>query len=78
MTNLDQKTAYIAMLHFLLNYHKLTNSQSDDLASLLSSMFINENDGLPMDSGMWEEWEEAIEKTLSEKNLEDVKSHLTI
>ena len=48
--------AYQAMFRFLEKYYERT--QSDDVGALLGSMSLME-DGMPADSAMWQEWQEA-------------------
>ena len=56
--------AYRAMFNFLEHYYELGNSESDDIATLLSSMQINLYDNLPMDHAMWQDWLKSIKKAV--------------
>jgi hypothetical protein len=57
MRDLDAKEAYKAMFRFLEKYYELT--QSDEIGALLGSMSLLD-DGMPADSAIWQEWQEAI------------------
>lgn len=56
---LTEKAAYLAMFAFLESHYIRT--KSDDVGSLLSGMCLM-NDGMPMDSAYWREWQESIVK----------------
>ena len=56
---LNELEAFKAMFSFLENYYEQT--QADDIGTLLGSLTLLE-DNRPIDSGMWEEWLEAIKK----------------
>ncbi|WP_432663370.1 hypothetical protein R9X47_22665 [Wukongibacter baidiensis] len=60
---LSKKEAYKAMILFLENYYSLSNSEY--IADLLSSMMLL-GDGKPADSALWEDWIEAVNKTIEE------------
>jgi hypothetical protein len=55
---LSEKQAYMAMVCFLERLQERT--KSDDLAGYLGDLQINGYDGMPMDSAMWSDWEEAV------------------
>ena len=57
--NLNEREAYAAMFQFLDAYWE-RNGRPDELGSLLGSMTLLE-DGTPADSGIWEDWQDAIE-----------------
>lgn len=58
---LTVEQGYLAMYYFLDALQKRTNS--DDLAEFLGSMQLSQNDNMPIDSAVWGDWKEAIEKT---------------
>ncbi len=58
---LTKKQAYIAMFYYLENLYNLTHS--DDLGGFLGSMVILE-DGKPVDSAVWSDWDDAVQKAL--------------
>lgn len=61
-----EKTAYIAMTKFLEDYWQ-RNGCPDEIGSLLGSMAL-QDDGMPADVAMWEEWVNACSQ--AEKELE--------
>ncbi|WP_226388719.1 hypothetical protein [Penaeicola halotolerans] len=59
---MTQKEGYSAMYLFLENWYKIT--KSEDIGELLSLMeFLD--DGGPVDSAMWEYWEDAMHRVKS-------------
>lgn len=56
--------AYKAMHYFLEEYYNLTSS--DDVGSLLGSMELQEDD-LPRDVGLLQEWYDATNKALKKE-----------
>ena len=60
---LSKKEAYLAMFSFLEDYYQRT--QSDEIGSMLSGMCLMK-DGKPMDAAYWEEWEQAIQKSIND------------
>lgn len=56
---LSIKEAYNAMIEFLDRYYEIT--KSDDVGSLLGGMMFLE-DGSTMDSAVWNDWLECVEK----------------
>ncbi|MNK04944.1 hypothetical protein D3C87_228180 [compost metagenome] len=60
VTKIDSFEAYVSMCDFLDSLYFKYNQNQDDLGTLLGSMAINPNDGLPMDSGMKSVWQEVF------------------
>lgn len=60
---LNEKDAYRAMVLFLEKHYSI--SKSDDVGGLLGSMMLLE-DGKPIDSALWEDWMESVQKIIDE------------
>lgn len=58
MDDSNVSIAFDAMLIFLEEYWKRGQGSSDDIAVLLGSIAKNQ-DGLPMDIALWEDWRRA-------------------
>ena len=69
---ISKMQAYLAMISFLEELQIRTNS--DDLAVYLGGMDINSFDNKPMDPAMWNDWERAISKVLSQTGLNPLPS----
>ena len=69
---LDKREAYLAMFSFLEDYYKRT--KSDEVGSILSGMCLMK-DGKPMDPAYWDEWQEAVQRSL-DGNV-DAEMHLS-
>jgi hypothetical protein len=61
--SLNELEAFDAMRAFLEAYWERGGSQSDDIAVLLGS--INRGDGPPLDVAQWQDWRDAIDRTLN-------------
>lgn len=70
MNNLSEKEAYAAMFAFLENHYRLT--ESDDLATLLSSMSLLP-DGSTADPAIQEDWLYALEQARAGKVRVDLQ-----
>ncbi|MEO8117115.1 MAG: hypothetical protein ABI653_05645 [Bacteroidota bacterium] len=57
---LTEKEAYLAMVLFLENIQRSTNS--DDIAELLGDLQLNEFDNKPMDIALWNDWINCLEE----------------
>ena len=62
MNTLTPDQAYAAMYQFLDHYYQLT--KSDEVGNLLSSMSLLP-DGLPADSAIAEDWQDAVQFALN-------------
>lgn len=60
--SLTKKQAYLAMFYYLENLYELTHS--DELGGMLGGMTLLEN-GEPIDSAVWSDWEKAVLKVQS-------------
>lgn len=58
---MTKKQAYLAMFSFLEDYYERT--RSDEIGSILSGMCLTK-DAMPMDIAYWDEWEQAVKKSL--------------
>jgi hypothetical protein len=61
----NELEAFKVMFSFLEKYYEQT--QSDDIGSLLGDLTLLDDDR-PIDSAMWEEWLEAVEKIMITEN----------
>ncbi len=65
MNQLTQKEAFQTMIAFLEAYYEQT--QADDIGALLGSLQLLE-DGKPADSAMWQDWLEAYQSVIYQKD----------
>ncbi|MEC5211366.1 hypothetical protein RCH20_002450 [Psychrobacter sp. PL15] len=61
---LTHQEAYEAMFAFLEDYYN--RSKSNEIGGLLGSMSLIE--GRPVDSALWDDWCDAIEKSFEDPN----------
>lgn len=54
-----------AMKIFLDSYWEIGDRKSEDLASLLSSLEADSENGLPRDMALWEDWLSAVDQATS-------------
>ena len=66
---LDEKEAFLAMTKFLIKWNDLVHSE--DINTLLAGMDLDVwGNGKTLEPGIWDDWIEAIDTTLREKNKE--------
>lgn len=64
MQDLTVEEAYRAMIFYLENLYKLTNS--DDLGSFLGGMSLT-GDGSTMDPAAWQDWLDAVNAIVEQR-----------
>jgi hypothetical protein len=71
MNQLTQQEAFQTMIAFLEAYYEQT--QADDIGALLGSLQLLE-DGKPADPAMWQDWIEAYQSIVNQKDKIEVRS----
>ena len=65
-SNLDEMSAYQAMIVFLEYYYQ--NTKDDGIGALLGSMQLID-EGKPADQGMWDDWMKAVTAVSAQERM---------